>query len=113
MRNRNAWPNFQNAIQNLPNGVTNDDPFGGLAQPSQMAHLSPRTAELVGRVFASIVADLTAGRQPEQIMANVRAAMLPAPSPCPNRCAPKSKRLLPPSKRASGATEHRRTTKSA
>jgi hypothetical protein len=25
----NAWPNFQAAIQNLPNGVTNDDPFSG------------------------------------------------------------------------------------
>ena len=29
----NAFPNFQNAIQNLPNGVTSDDPFGGLASP--------------------------------------------------------------------------------
>jgi hypothetical protein len=27
----NAWPNFQNAIQGLPNGVTSDDPFGTLA----------------------------------------------------------------------------------
>jgi hypothetical protein len=110
----NAWPNFQNAIQNLPNGVTNDDPFGGMAQPSQIAHLTPRTAELIGRVFASMVADLAAGRQPEQIMANVRAAMLPVSNAhAPTVCAPKSKRLLPPSKRASAATEQRRTTKSA
>jgi len=36
----NAWPNFQNAIQALPNGVTSDDPFNGLAQPLQMAHLA-------------------------------------------------------------------------
>src|SRR5579864_4893913 len=32
----NAWPNFQNAINSLPNGVTNDDPFNGLGQPTQM-----------------------------------------------------------------------------
>ncbi len=24
----NAWPNFQSAVQALPNGVTSDDPFG-------------------------------------------------------------------------------------
>jgi hypothetical protein len=103
----NAWTNFQNALQNLPNGVTSDDPFGGLAQPAQMAHLSPRTAELVGRIFASMVSDLAAGRQPEQMMANVRAAMLPiSHAKAPAVCSPKSKRLLPPK-------PGRRTTKSA
>jgi hypothetical protein len=25
----NAWPNFQSAVEALPNGVTSDDPFGG------------------------------------------------------------------------------------
>ena len=103
----NAWTNFQKALQNLPNGVTSDDPFGGLAQPAQMAHLSPRTAELVGRIFASMVSDLAAGRQPEQMMANVRAAMLPVShAKAPAVCSPKSKRLLPPK-------PGRRTTKSA
>jgi hypothetical protein len=110
----NAWTNFQNAIQNLPNGVTSDDPFGGLAQPTQMAHLAPKTAELVGRVFASIVSDLAAGRQPEQMMANVRAAMLPVSNNhAPTVCSPKSKRLLPPAKTMSGSAKHHRTTKSA
>ena len=98
----NAWTNFQSAIQNLPNGsasITNDDPFDGLAQPLQMAHLAPQTAELVGRVFAAIVADLAAGRQPEQLAANVRAAMLPLSRPKTAAfCSPKSKRLLPPHK---------------
>jgi hypothetical protein len=96
----NAWQNFQNALQALPNGVTSDDPFGGLANPLQMAHLAPRTAELVGRIFAAMVADLASGRQPEQIMANVRAAMLPVASSgrAPTVCSPKSKRLLPPVK---------------
>jgi hypothetical protein len=108
----NAFLNFQAAIQNLPNGVTSDDPFGGLAQPAQMAHIAPRSAEVVGRIFASMVADLSAGRQPEQIMANVRAAMLPVSTGRPPAvCSPKSKRLLPPAKAAKG--EQRRTTKSA
>src|SRR5215472_8028739 len=37
----NAWTNFQNAINALPNGsasITNDDPFSGLANPMQMTH---------------------------------------------------------------------------
>jgi len=95
----NAWTNFQNAIQSLPNGVTSDDPFGGLAQPTQMSHLSPQTAELVGRVFAAIIADITAGRQPEHMAASVRAAMLPAfGHKIAAVCTPGSKRLLPPGK---------------
>ena len=96
-RSSNAWSNFQNAINSLPNGVTSDDPFNGLAQPLQMAHLSPRTAELIGRIFASLAADVASGHQPEQIIANVRAAMLPLERPAaPAVCRPKSKRLLPP-----------------
>lgn len=93
----NAWPNFQYAIQNLPNGINDDDPFGGLSNPPQMAHLAPRTAELVGRIFGTLVADVAAGRQPEALMENIRAAMLPASRPhAPATCPPKSKRLLPP-----------------
>lgn len=34
-RASNAWQNFQNAISSLPNGVTSDDPFNGLAQPAK------------------------------------------------------------------------------
>ena len=93
----NAWNNFQAAINNLPKGVTNDDPFNGLVSPLQMTHLTPQTAELVGRVFASMIADLSAGHRPEQIAANVRAAMIPASRPsAPAVCTPGSKRLLPP-----------------
>jgi hypothetical protein len=95
----NAWPNFQAAIQSLPNGITNDDPFNGLANPTQMTHLSPHSAELVGRIFASLVADLTAGRPPDQMAANVRATMVPASRPrAATVCQPGSKRLLPPGK---------------
>lgn len=103
----NAFPNFQSAIAALSDGVTNDDPFGGLAQAVQIAHLAPRTAELVGRIFAAMVGDLAAGRQPEQIMANVRSAMLPVSNAkAVTSCSPKSKRLLPPG-------PGRRTIKSA
>jgi len=100
----NAWTNFQNAIQNLPQGsgsITSDDPFNGLANPLQMTHIAPRSAELVGRIFASMVADLAAGRHPDEIAANVRAAMTPASRPASYPvCSPKSKRLLPPGKTA-------------
>jgi len=102
----NAWNNFQNAIQNLPNGIQNDDPFGGLAQPTQMSHLTPQTAELVGRVFATLMSEISAGHQPEQIEASVRAAMLPARRKAALVCTPGSKRLLPP-------TKTRRASKSA
>jgi len=96
----NAWTNFQNAVQNLPNGVTSDDPFGGLAQPLQMKHVSSRTAELVGRIFSSLAADVAAGRTPDQMAENIRTAMLPVSRPVTTSiCSPKSKRLLPPNKR--------------
>ena len=93
----NAWPKFQNAINALPGRVTNDDPFNGMAQSTQNSHPAPQTAELVGRIVTALVADITAGRPAEQIMADVRAAMLPAFRPAaPKACSPKSKRLLPP-----------------
>src|SRR5215471_101861 len=34
---QNAWKMFQNAIRDLPNGVTNDDPFGAMALARPMA----------------------------------------------------------------------------
>jgi hypothetical protein len=34
-----AWPTFLAAVQALPGGVTNDDPFGGAAEPAQLAHI--------------------------------------------------------------------------
>jgi hypothetical protein len=102
----NAWPNFQNAINSLPNGVTNDDPFNGLSQASQTPPVSPQTAALVGRVVFSLVADLAAGREADQIAANLRAALLPAMRlGLPAICKPGSKRLLPP-----GKTEKRSKT---
>jgi hypothetical protein len=93
----NAWPNFQNAINSLPNGVTSDDPFNGLSQPTQTTNLSPQAAEMVGRVFASMVTDLVAGRESDQIAANIRTALgSTAALKAAAICKPASKRLKPP-----------------
>ena len=35
----NAWPKFQDAVKNLPGGIKNDDPFGGLSKPPQLANI--------------------------------------------------------------------------
>jgi len=95
----NAWPNFQDAINSLPSGVNSDDPFNGLSQPTQKVNVAPGSAELVGRVFASMVTDLVAGRKPERIAANIRTVLAPAAPPSASAmCAPGSKRLLPPGK---------------
>ncbi len=79
----NAWPNFQKAIQALPNGISSDDPFGALSQPAQIAHFS----------------------QPEQLAARLSAVKLPpAQTGATALCKPKSKRLLPPTKTQYRAT---------
>lgn len=97
----NAWPAFSAAVQALPNGVTNDDPFGGASQPAQLAHLAPWTVALAGRVFGAILADIAAGKAAHQIVASVRAVLVAAPTAKPAGaaaavCYPKSRRLLPP-----------------
>jgi hypothetical protein len=99
----NAFPEFQAAIQNLPNGVTSDDPFGGAAQPAQLAHLPPWTVALAGKVFAAILADVAAGKQAHQIVASARAALATTPvmqstTASTDRCRMGSRRLQPPGK---------------
>ncbi len=93
----NAWPNFQAAVGALPNGLNNDDPFGGAAQPVQLAHLAPLTVELAGKVFAAILADVAAGKPEQQIVASVRAALVASPA---TRVQPMSHRLVPAAKGA-------------
>ncbi len=96
---KQAWSKFQHAIQSLPDGVTDDDPFEAMAQARRLLHPSPWTAEVTNRVLAAIVADLAAGRQAEQILASVRAAMAPLAKPAAAAtCQPHSRRLLPPGK---------------
>jgi hypothetical protein len=67
----NAWPKFQAAVQNLPNGVSNDDPFGG---STQSAHLAKASLKKVAAQKARVNVPVTV-------------------------CQPKSKRLLPPSRK--------------
>jgi hypothetical protein len=102
-----AWLAFQAAVQNLPNGVTNDDPFGGVAQTAQLAHITPLTVALAGLVFTSILTDIAAAREPHQIVASVRAIMAVAPTAAMERaaaCGPsQSRRLRPPDKKAQRA----------
>jgi hypothetical protein len=76
-----AWPTFQSAVQALPGGVTNDDPFGG-ASPA--APLAPRMVELAGKVFGVLLADIAAGKEAHQIVAAVRAALGSAPAAKPS-----------------------------
>src|ERR1700688_2509314 len=53
-----AFPAFIAAIQALPGGVTTDDPFGGAAQPAQLAHVAPVTVALASKVFGTVLADV-------------------------------------------------------
>jgi hypothetical protein len=98
----NALRAFLTAVRNLPSGITNDDPFSGASQPAQMAHLAPWAVELAGKVFAAILADIAAGKQPHQIVASVRATLVAAPAVSSTgisaRCYTKSRRLRPPSR---------------
>jgi hypothetical protein len=97
----NAWPNFQAAASALPQ-ITTDDPFGATAQPAHLAHLPPWTVEAAGKVFASILADIVAGKEERQIVAGVRAAMISTPKYARHRaaagaCTVGSRRLRAPS----------------
>jgi hypothetical protein len=98
----NAWPNFRQAIQSI-RPITNDDPFGGMGQPAQIAHLAPWAVELAGKVFAAILADIAAGKTENQIVASVRAALMTAPAARKkvvpfSACGTRSHRLVPPGK---------------
>ena len=97
------WPAFQSAIQNLPNGVSSNDPFGGAAQPAQLTHLAPWTVALAGRVFAEILSDIAAGKTANQITASVRAILSSAPNTnaaalAVAACSIRSRRLAAPCK---------------
>lgn len=70
----NAWSKFQTAIQNLPNGVTSDDPFNA---------------------FTATPAAIPAQRAPGTSQTQMRATAQ-APAGSKALCSPKSKRLLPP-----------------
>jgi len=85
-----AFPTFQAAVNALPNGITSDDPFGGGTQPSQLAHLAPWSVELAGKIFATILSDVVAGKPAQQLVASVRGVMIASPM---SRIQPASHRL--------------------
>ena len=76
----NAWPNFQAAIQNLANGVTNDEPFAGA--PKQIAAVKQLRPTAASARAAGIAAPTAKG---------VKAAAV---------CSPRSRRLLPPKRKS-------------
>jgi hypothetical protein len=75
-----AFPTFITAVQALLGGVTTDDPFGGAAQPAQLAHVAPVTVALASKVFGSVLADVATGKPAHLIVAKVRAVLGPTPS---------------------------------
>jgi hypothetical protein len=93
----NAWPNFINAVRQLP-AVSSDDPFGEGAAPAQVA-LTPDAIELAAKLLSSIVADFAAGRPAHHTVATVRA-MLATPTATPfgarTGCSIQSHRLAHP-----------------
>jgi hypothetical protein len=95
----NALPKFMAAIQTIGT-VTDDDPFKGGPQVSQ---LTPATVALAARVFSVILADIAAGKAAERTVASVRAIFGSAPNvklrgAANGSCSIKSRRLLPPNK---------------
>jgi hypothetical protein len=94
----NAFPAFMDAVQNLPGGITTDDPFGETSQPAAIAHLDASTIELAGKVFSAILADIAAGRSAQHTVTNIHTMMTTAAKPrsAGAQCSMKSRRLLPP-----------------
>ena len=96
-----AWPTFQAAVNALPGGVANDDPFGAASRPSQLGHLTPWTAAQTGSLITVILTDLAAGKSADQIAATVRSALTKPGSQTGGKvssvtCTIGSRRLLPP-----------------
>ena len=97
----NALPRFLAAVQNLPNGITSDDPFGE-GQAPQLARLDPATIELAAKVFSTILADLGAGKLAAETVASVhRMVGATAASSNGGSRSIESHRLLPPNVMAS------------
>jgi hypothetical protein len=96
-----GWQTFLAAIQNV--SINNDDPFAGAAQPAQLVHLAPWTVALAGKVFETILADITAGKTASQLVASVRSVLATAPTSkaagiSAAACNIRSRRLQPPHK---------------
>jgi hypothetical protein len=98
----NAWPNFQTAIQNLPSGVTNDDPFAAGPQLGAIHRVEIWMPELAGKIFSDILAHIAKGHSEKEIVRSVGAILAAAP-PRKSKgayasCVSKSHRLMPAAK---------------
>jgi hypothetical protein len=98
-----AFPTFLAAVQALPGGVTNDDPFGGVHLRAKLAGLSPGTIAVAGEILAVILAGIAAGKSAAQIVADVSKILglssIPGHRNGPlAACSVRSHRLLPPGK---------------
>jgi hypothetical protein len=74
-----ALPAYLAAVKALKGGVTSDDPFGTGVQPSQITQVTPLTAALAGKIFSSIVTDVTSGKPAHHIVASVQKFLSPTP----------------------------------
>lgn len=97
----NAFPNFLNAVQALPDGVNNDDPF---AVANIRAQVTPAAIAVAAEILAVILADLAARKSAAQIVADVNKILGKAgPHGHQNgramSCSIKSHRMLPTGKR--------------
>ena len=72
----NAFPTLLAAVQALPNGVNDDDPFAGAANPGPAMHLDPHAIAMAGTLFSAILSGMTSGKTPDQIAATVRSHLV-------------------------------------
>jgi hypothetical protein len=82
---------FLAAVRNPTGGITSDDP----------RRRGPRRWHISRRERSAILADIAAGKQPHQIVASVRAALVAGTIKLERylaRCHTKSRRLRPPSR---------------
>ncbi len=96
-----AWPTFKAAVQALPGGVTNDDPFRGAPHLAPLAQLPAETIALAAKIFGLILADVATEKTAAQLVADVHAVLVSPPTAqadgtlAARRCG-KSHRLVPP-----------------
>jgi hypothetical protein len=97
-----ALPAFQAAIQALPDGINDDDPFLGASQGPTLAQLAPANVALAGQIFAGILTGIQTGQTAAQIVASVQVLMAAKPGAKAlggtAACSVRSHRLLPPGK---------------
>ena len=76
----NAWNNFLAAVKALPNGVTSDDPFDGMAQFAQIAQIAAWSRSPLERGFGKFLAEIATGNSAEHVVSDMRQALSKRPS---------------------------------